>query len=84
MAQTNEEVRDTELHQEEIRPDATATDPVVTNPAPRPATPQEEGPAITWGSYVAFFGALLFFSGLFAEAAGWWKVFDFSVLNGSF
>ena len=47
MAQTNEEVRDTELHQEEIRPDATATDPVVTNPAPRPATPQEEGPAIS-------------------------------------
>ena len=31
MAQTNEEVRDTELHQEEIRPDATATDPVVTS-----------------------------------------------------
>ena len=84
MAQTNEEVRDTELHQEEIRPDATATDPVVTSPAPRPATPQEEGPAITWGSDVAFFGALLFFSGLFADAAGWWKVFDFSVLNGSF
>lgn len=45
---------------------------------------EKREPAVTWKSYVAFFGALIFFSGVFAEAAGWWKVFDFSVLNGSF
>lgn len=39
---------------------------------------------VSWKSYVAFFGAVIFFSGIFASAGNWTQVFDFSVLNGSF
>lgn len=35
-------------------------------------------------SYLALIFAIIFFSGLFAKAAGWLGVFDFTVLNGSF
>lgn len=34
--------------------------------------------------YLAFFFAIVLFSGVFASADGWLKVFDFNVLNGSF
>lgn len=39
---------------------------------------------VSWYSYVALIFALMFFSGIFAKSTGWWKVFDFTVLNGSF
>jgi len=39
---------------------------------------------VTWVSYVALVVALVIFSGFFAKAVGWWKVFDFTVLLGSF
>ena len=38
----------------------------------------------TWGSYVAFVFAIVFFSGLLATSQEWYKVFDFTVLNGAF
>lgn len=34
--------------------------------------------------YLAFFLTIIFFSGIFSGADGWWRVFDFGVLNGSF
>lgn len=34
--------------------------------------------------YLAFFLTIIFFSGVFTGADGWWRVFDFSALNGSF
>ena len=34
--------------------------------------------------YLAFFLTIIFFSGVFSGTEGWWRVFDFSVLNGSF
>ncbi len=39
---------------------------------------------LSWKSYVAFIGAVIFFSGIFADANNWTKVMDFTVLNGSF
>nr|WP_318384760.1 nucleoside recognition domain-containing protein [uncultured Enterobacter sp.] len=36
------------------------------------------------GSYLAFFITILFFSGIFAKSTEWWRVFDFTVLNGAF
>ncbi len=39
---------------------------------------------VSWYSYVALIFALMFFSGIFAKSTGWWKVFDFTVLNGAF
>lgn len=39
---------------------------------------------ISWVSYVVFILAIIFFSGIFAQAKDWTQVFDFSVLNGSF
>lgn len=34
--------------------------------------------------YLAFFLTIIFFSGVFSGTEGWWRVFDFTVLNGSF
>lgn len=34
--------------------------------------------------YLAFFLTIIFFSGVFSGSDGWWRVFDFSVLNGAF
>lgn len=34
--------------------------------------------------YLAFFLTIIFFSGVFSGSDGWWRVFDFTVLNGSF
>lgn len=34
--------------------------------------------------YLAFFLTIIFFSGVFSGGDGWWRVFDFSALNGSF
>lgn len=34
--------------------------------------------------YLAFFLTIIFFSGVFSGSEGWWRVFDFTVLNGSF
>jgi len=39
---------------------------------------------VTWVSYVALVIAIVVFSGVFATAVGWWKIFDFTVLLGSF
>lgn len=43
---------------------------------------QEED--IKWYSYVALLVGIVFFSGIFATSKGWYSVFDFTVLNGSF
>ncbi|MBV8043054.1 nucleoside recognition domain-containing protein [Pluralibacter sp.] len=34
--------------------------------------------------YLSFFLTIIFFSGVFSGSDGWWRVFDFTVLNGSF
>ncbi|QCR37189.1 nucleoside recognition domain-containing protein [Nissabacter sp. SGAir0207] len=34
--------------------------------------------------YLAFFITILLFSGLFSSSSGWWRVLDFTVLNGAF
>ncbi|EFZ8847981.1 hypothetical protein AA922_22930, partial [Shigella flexneri] len=34
--------------------------------------------------YLAFFLTIIFFPGVFSGTDSWWRVFDFSVLNGSF
>lgn len=39
---------------------------------------------VSWVGYAAFFFAILLFSGIFSSSEGWFKVFDFNVLNGSF
>ena len=39
---------------------------------------------VTWVGYLAFFLTIIFFSGFFAKATEWWRVFDFTVLNGTF
>ncbi|MDX6040165.1 nucleoside recognition domain-containing protein [Scandinavium lactucae] len=39
---------------------------------------------VTWVGYLAFFITIIFFSGLFGKSTEWWRVFDFTVLNGSF
>lgn len=39
---------------------------------------------VGWAGYVAFICAIVMFSGIFANADSWVKVFDFNVLNGSF
>lgn len=39
---------------------------------------------VSWYSYIALIFAIIFFSGIFAKSMGWWKVFDFTVLNGAF
>lgn len=39
---------------------------------------------VSWKSYVAFAFAIVFFSGLLASTQGWYKAFDFTVLNGAF
>mgnify|MGYP003589661198 FL=1 len=45
---------------------------------------QDNQQKTTWGSYVAFAFAIIFFSGLLATSQGWYKAFDFTVLNGAF
>lgn len=39
---------------------------------------------VPWTGYLAFFITIIFFSGFFSNATGWWRVFDFTVLNGTF
>lgn len=39
---------------------------------------------VTWVGYVAFVLTIVFFSGFFAKSTEWWRVLDFTVLNGSF
>ena len=39
---------------------------------------------VGWIGYVAFFAAILLFSGIFSSSEGPWKALDFNVLNGSF
>lgn len=39
---------------------------------------------VSWVGYLAFFMTVIFFSGFFAKTTEWWRVFDFTVLNGSF
>ncbi|WES66989.1 nucleoside recognition domain-containing protein [Superficieibacter sp. HKU1] len=39
---------------------------------------------VSWVGYLAFFITVIFFSGMFAKSTEWWRVFDFTVLNGSF
>lgn len=36
------------------------------------------------GGYLAFFITIILFSGMFAKSTEWWRVFDFTVLNGAF
>ncbi|NUU65124.1 hypothetical protein HQN64_03270 [Enterobacteriaceae bacterium BIT-l23] len=55
-------------------------------------TPQQEETAVNplkperagIKGYLAFFLTIIFFSGIFSASDGWWRVFDFTVLNGSF
>lgn len=44
----------------------------------------KETPQVTWKAYLALFLAVVFFSGLFANASNWLQVLDFTALNGSF
>ncbi|HHH4693056.1 TPA: hypothetical protein ACPZ1E_004914 [Enterobacter hormaechei subsp. xiangfangensis] len=39
---------------------------------------------VTWVGYLAFVLTIVFFSGFFAKSTEWWRVLDFTVLNGSF
>lgn len=39
---------------------------------------------VTWIGYFVFVLTIIFFSGFFANSTQWWRVFDFTVLNGSF
>lgn len=39
---------------------------------------------VGWMGYVAFFLAVLMFSGLFSSSDGWLRALDFNTLNGSF
>jgi len=39
---------------------------------------------VTWVGYFVFVLTIIFFSGCFANSTQWWRVFDFTVLNGSF
>lgn len=39
---------------------------------------------VTWVGYFVFLLTIIFFSGCFAKSTEWWRVFDFTVLNGSF
>ena len=39
---------------------------------------------VTWVGYLAFVLTIVFFSGFFAKSTDWWRVLDFTVLNGSF
>lgn len=39
---------------------------------------------VTWVGYAAFLLAIVLFSGVFASADSWLRVFDFNMLNGSF
>ena len=39
---------------------------------------------VTWVGYLAFVLTIVFFSGFFAKNTEWWRVLDFTVINGSF
>lgn len=39
---------------------------------------------VSWVGYLAFFITVIFFSGFFAKSTEWWRVFDFTILNGTF
>ena len=39
---------------------------------------------VTWVGYLACVLTIVFFSGFFAKSTEWWRVLDFTVLNGSF
>ena len=39
---------------------------------------------VGWGGYLAFFITIILFSGMFAKSTEWWRVFDFTILNGAF
>ncbi len=39
---------------------------------------------VSWVGYLAFFMTVIFFSGFFSKSTEWWRVFDFTVLNGTF
>ena len=39
---------------------------------------------VTWVGYLAFVLTIVFFSGFFAKSTEWWRVLDFTVLNGGF
>ena len=39
---------------------------------------------VTWSGYLVFIITIIFFSGLFSKTTEWWRVFDFTVLNGTF
>ncbi|WP_058911419.1 nucleoside recognition domain-containing protein [Entomohabitans teleogrylli] len=43
-----------------------------------------ESTRVGWKGYLSFILTILFFSGAFSASEGWWRVFDFTVLNGSF
>jgi len=45
-------------------------------------SPEQE--RVSWVGYLAFFITVIFFSGFFAKSTEWWRVFDFTVLNGTF
>ncbi|MDV5138780.1 nucleoside recognition domain-containing protein [Chimaeribacter arupi] len=46
--------------------------------------PEQRDARLGWAAYPAFFITIIFFSGLFSTSTGWWRVFDFTVLNGAF
>lgn len=46
--------------------------------------PEQRSAPVGWTAYLAFFMTIIFFSGLFSTSTGWWRVFDFTVLNGTF
>ncbi|WP_230352852.1 nucleoside recognition domain-containing protein [Lelliottia sp. WAP21] len=39
---------------------------------------------VPWTGYLAFIITIIFFSGFFSHTTEWWRVFDFTVLNGTF
>ena len=39
---------------------------------------------VGWGGYLAFLITIILFSGMFAKSTEWWRVFDFTALNGAF
>ncbi len=45
---------------------------------------QDRAKSVPWYGYVSLILAIIFFSGIFANAEGWLKVFDFTALLGQF
>lgn len=46
--------------------------------------PEQRSAPVGRTAYLAFFMTIIFFSGLFSTSTGWWRVFGFTVLNGTF